>query len=404
MASITSANVIGKVLSRIEDPESLLWGDLDGALPELLKVFLESLAVSEVEQRLGAKLYERSEDRRDHRNGYRERVVQSSWCTVRIRVPRLRGQGYVPGFLERSSRALPEVESYVSKCLLCGLSRSEVYRLLESVTGCRPSEEVYRRVQEDLDARCASWRARRIDEDVEYLFLDAAWARDLVGPQAARICILAAKAVDRDGQMQMLGFERAPCENTANWRGFLMRLKERGLKPERLRLVICDEHNGLLSAIREVFGDVNVQLCWAHRMRNVRGAVRRRDRPEVVAGLRAVYQASHRKAALSAFKSWKQTWVMRYPGVVASVQQDLRELLAFFDCPEEHWQYVRTTNPIERAFRELRRQQFGNGAFANRDSCNRAVYRIFLWLNERWKNNNIWHARQRRLARAKAVA
>ena len=121
MASITSANVIGKVLSRIEDPESLLWGDLDGALPELLKVFLESLAVSEVEQRLGAKLYERSEDRRDHRNGYRERVVQSSWCTVRIRVPRLRGQGYVPGFLERSSRALPEVESYVSKCLLCGL-------------------------------------------------------------------------------------------------------------------------------------------------------------------------------------------------------------------------------------------------------------------------------------------
>lgn len=81
--------------------------------------------------------------------------------------------------------------------------------------------------------------------------------------------------------------------------------------------------------------------------------------------------------------------------MVEGVRKDLGHLLAFYDCPRLHREYVRTSNPIERVFRELRRQQFGCGAFANRDACNRAVFRVFNWLNELWKGKDIWQPRMR---------
>ena len=178
-----------------------------------MKVFLEALAVSEVEARAGARLYERGPARRDHRNGYRERKVQTSYATVTVRIPRLRGQGYVPSVPERDRRAIPEVECWVLRAFSCGLSRAEVIRLMESVTSCHPSESLLRKVQTELDARVKAWRERELRGDWQYLFLDAAWAKAIVGVHATRVCLLSAKAVDVAGRVEMLGFERAPIEN-----------------------------------------------------------------------------------------------------------------------------------------------------------------------------------------------
>lgn len=157
--------------------------------------------------------------------------------------------------------------------------------------------------------------------------------------------------------------------------------------------MIFDEHKGLVSAAVEVFGDVGYQLCWAHRCRNVRKAVNACDRRSVIAGLQQVYLAPNLPAAKEALRRWCVRWMDKYPSVVAGVKEDAGLLLAFFGCPELHWEYVRTTNPIERVFLELRRQQFGCGAFANRDACNRAVYRVFARLNELWSGKDIWQSR-----------
>jgi transposase-like protein len=362
----------------------------------LTKVLLEAMAESEVERRLGARLHERAETRTDHRNGYRRRRVQMSYQVVEIRIPRLRGQGFVPSFLEPNHRAIAEVEGWVAKAFLSGLSRAEVIRLLESTTGCRPSDSLLRRVQFELDIRVKEFRERQLTGRYQYVFLDAAWAKDIVGVNATRICILTAVGVTYSGVKEILSFERATVENESVWRGFLGRLVERGLKPGDLDLVISDEHKGLVNAACEVLGDVPHQWCWAHRMRNVWKAVMATDRKEVVAGLKLVYSAEHLSGAKDAFRRWENSWQGKYPGVVARVKEDLGHLLAFYSCDKLHWEYIRTSNPIERVFRELRRQQFGCGAFANRDACNRAVFRVFNWLNELWKDKNIWQPRSRK--------
>jgi putative transposase len=405
MKSIPLREVLKEIVCLPHDRENLVYGDLDSTMANVTKLLLELLAESEVERRTGARLHERGETRTDHRNGYRHRKVQMSYQVVEIRIPRLRGQGFVPSFLEPNHRAVVEVEKWVAKAFLAGLSRAEVIRLLDSVTGCRPSDHLLLRVQEELDRQVKAFRERTLPERYQYLFLDAAWAKDIVGVNATRICIMTAVGVTYSGRKEILGFERTAVENEPSWRGFLSRLKDRGLDPRDLSLIICDEHKGLLGAISEILGDVPLQLCWAHRCRNVRKAVAAADRKDVIAGLQEVYDARHLHAAKDAFKRWETRWREKYPAQVLSVKEDLGYLLTFYHCQETHWEYVRTTNPIERAFRELRRQQYGCGAFANRNACYRAVFRVFNWLNELWKDKNIWRSsrRRRRSSLAKAA-
>ena len=401
MSSITLKEVLEKAACRISDVENLVYGELDSAMAGLTKVLLEAMAESEVEKRAGVRLHERGETRADHRNGYRRRNVQMSYQVVEIRIPRLRGQGFVPSFLEPNHRAIAEVEGWVAKAYLSGLSRSGVIRLLESTTGCRPSDDLLRRVQEELDTMVKVFRERPLTGRYQYLFLDAAWTKDIVGMNATRICIMTAVGVTYSGEKEILGFERITTENESGWRGFLTRLKDRGLEPADVSLVISDEHNGLLKAASEVLGDVPHQLCWAHRCRNVRKAVLSADRKAVIAGLREVYDARSLLWSKDAFRRWETRWSGQYPGVVQAVKEDLGHLLAFYNCPQLHWEYLRTSNPIERVFRELRRQQFGCGAFANREACNRAVFRVFNWLNELWKGKDIWQPRLRKAKRVK---
>lgn len=399
MNNITLKEVFEKAACRIPDGENLAYADLDSASASVCKLLLEFIAESEVEKRLGVKLHERGENRTDYRNGYRRRMVQTSYQVVEIRIPRLRGSGFVPSFLEPNHRAIREVEAWVSKALLSGLSRAEVIRLLESTTGCRPSDRLLKRVQLEIDEKVKAFRERKLLGRYQYLFLDAAWAKDIVGITGTRICIMTAIGITHTGVKEILGFERTSRENESSWKGFLGRLVQRGMKPCELEMVISDEHNGLLNAASEVLGDVAHQLCWAHRIRNVRKAVAAADRGEVVGGLKPVYDAKHLPAAKDSFRLWERRWNEKYPGLVASVKEDLGYLLAFYSCDELHREYVRTSNPIERTFRELRRQQYGSGAYANREACNRAVYRVFNWLNERWKDIDIWQ--QRKAKRAK---
>lgn len=393
MTSITIKEVLRKAASRIGDDEDLVYGELNSATAGLTKILLETLAESEVEKRIGVGLHERGETRCDYRNGYRKRTVQMSHQVMEIRIPRLRGQGFVPSFLDPNRRAVAQVEDWVGKAFLSGLGRGEVVRLMESTTGCRPSGDVLKRVQVQLDEQVSKFRNRPLIGRYQYLFLDAAWAKDIVGIGATRICIMTAVGVTYKGEKEILGFERTHIENESGWRGFIRRLVERGLRPSELALVVSDEHNGLLNAVSEVLGDVPHQLCWAHRMRNVWKAVNAADRKEVVKGLQGVYKAKHLSLAKDAFRKWKDKWQEKYPSVVSSVEEDLGYLLAFYSCDSLHWEYIRTSNPIERCFRELRRQQYGCGAYANRDACNRAVYRVFRWLNELWSGKNIWQAR-----------
>ena len=398
MASMTPLGFLRQVRSGIEDGEGARYGDLSSAMADSIQCLLEGIAESEVAARIGVGFHERSDARQDYRNGVRYRQVQTAYTTLTLRVPRLRGQGYVPSFVERGHRALSEVEAWVSRGFLSGLSRIDIIRYMESTCGVRPSEDVLRRVQADLDVHAKAFKERSLVDAYDYLFLDAAWVKDIVGAGAGRICVLTAVGVTPGGQKQVLGFERGKQESESSWRGFLMRLKERGLRAADLKLVISDAHRGILAAVPEVLGDVAHQLCWAHRVRNVRASVAKSDQKAVVLGLRAIYQAQNTQVARAGWVVFRDKWLPIYPTMIAHLEAELRYLLAFLEMPVAHQRYVRTTNPIERVFLDLRRRRFGCGAFANRLACDRVLYAVYRLLNELWKDKDIWQKRRLALA------
>ena len=216
---------------------------------------------------------------------------------------------------------------------------------------------------------------------------------------ATRICILTALGITEEGEKELFGFERCQRESESSWRCFLSRLRERGLDPSRLALVISDEHKGLAAALGEVMEDVLHQLCWAYRVRNIFKVIAKADRKAMLDGLKAIYAAFHKRAAQAAFRACRLQWVGKYPSIVQSLEEDLGQLLCHLDMPELHRKYLRTTNPIERRFLELRRRRFGCGAFANRAQSERVVFG-----NRKWKDKNIWLERSRKLRRTKAGA
>jgi putative transposase len=185
--SISLREVLRQAQQVVSDPEDRVYGDMDSLMADGVKCLLEGIAASEVEQRLGVRLYERGEDRCGHRNGYRERGVTTPARHVTIRIPRIREYGYVPSFLTPRHRAIEEVEDYVASALLAGVSRAQIIRYMQDSTGCRPSDGLLKQVEGEIDRLAKEFKERQLVRKYAYLFLDAAWAKDIVGVHAERV-------------------------------------------------------------------------------------------------------------------------------------------------------------------------------------------------------------------------
>ena len=161
-------------------------------------------------------------------------------------------------------------------------------------------------------------------------------------------------------------------------------LYQRGLAGRRLRLVITDGSTGLAAAVGLVYPQARVQRCWAHKLRNIADKVPRKE-GSCVAQAAAIYRAANRRRAERAFRRWAKRWQKARPKAVACVERDLEQLLNFFAMPEAHWKKVRTTNVIERAFREVRRRTRPMSSFTNPASCERIVFGVINHLNSSWE-------------------
>jgi transposase-like protein len=134
-----------------------------------------------------------------------------------------------------------------------------------------------------------------------------------------------------------------------------------------------------------VYPYVPVQRCWAHKLRNVAAKLPRKLQGECLGELKKVYLAENQREAVRLFRLWATSWRDVAAKAVACVEQDLDELLSFLAAPKSHWRKVRTTNAIERAFREVRRRTRPMSCFQNSASVNRIIYGIVSHLNNNWK-------------------
>ncbi len=207
--------------------------------------------------------------------------------------------------------------------------------------------------------------------------------RDGAGKVRRRV-VLVAYGITGQGQREVIAYRLAQGESEAAWTAFLQDLFLRGLEGGELRLVISDGSAGLRAALGLVYPGVPMQLCWAHKLRNIADKVAKAE-GSCVREAAAIYQASSRSEAEQAFRRWAERWRRSRPRAVASLECHLDELLSFFAVPAGHGKPVRTTNIIERSFREVRRRTRPMSSFTNPASCDRIVFGVISHLNHYWE-------------------
>jgi transposase-like protein len=199
--------------------------------------------------------------------------------------------------------------------------------------------------------------------------------------------VLVALGMTPEGKKEVIDFTIAHGESQAAWDAFLSDLYKRGLRAEGLELIVTDGGKGLLAALPFVYPGIPIQRCWAHKTRNVLNCIRKRDQEAAKKDLAAISNAMGIRQARTALKRFADKWEGLYPRALASLRECEEDLFAFFRIKDTAlWKKIRTTNLIERRFRELRRRTRPMGVFSDRTSMERILYAIFA--HENFKNKS----------------
>jgi putative transposase len=374
--------------ARLQQVKNSEWfvHDLEEQLKENHRLFLEELMRYERQQHLGVAPYERAPKRADQANGFYRRTLVTRLGPMELSVPRSRTGLFQTQILPRYQRREAVVDKALRKVFLLGVSTRQAGPALASLLEEAVSAATVSAVSKVLDETVAGWHRRALSDTYRYLILDGVSVRiRLVGKVQRRVA-LCAYGVSEEGQRELIDFLLVRSESEAHWRSLLEELWRRGLRGTKLKLISTDGNPGLSAALKLVWPRVSLQRCWAHKLRNVAGKLKR-SQQECLQQAKLIYQADTRTEAIATFRAWKTRWSASAERAVRCLEEDLEQLLAFYDSPQAHWKRLRTTNVIERLFVEVRRRIRTMCAFTTRDSCERILFSVFDRMNNHWRKH-----------------
>jgi len=360
------------------------WEAQEEAVKEFRRRFINGALEAERDMLLGCKSHERTGKRKDYRNGYWTRWITVKDGRLEVRMPRIRGMSYESGIIPRYKQRVDAVDAALMKIFVYGASTRLAGEALRPLLGERVSAQTVSNIAGSLDADLKRYHSRKLKDEYLYLFLDGIYLKTRTGFGAKKKVVLTAYGIKVDGRRELIDFVVTNAESEKKWWRFLNSLYRRGLTGEALGLVVMDGNPGLENAVDLVWAFVKRQRCWAHKLRNVANYLKKKHLDQCIKGARAIYSAKNRKEAERAYGKWEKKWRPIAPKAVRCLEKDLDELLHFYSCPKGIWIKVRTTNVIERAFREVRKRTRPMSCFNNVQSIERIVYAMLSHLNEQW--------------------
>jgi transposase-like protein len=353
------------------------------AIPEMMRVLINNAMQVERSRYLQAEQYERTKDRKGHANGFKPKTIQTRIGNITFAVPQVREGGFYPSALEKGLRSERALTITLAEMYVQGVSTRKVKTITEQLCGIEVSATQVSRATAQLDEVLQEWRERPLGE-ISYLFVDARYEKIREAGQVRDAAVLVASGITPEGERQILGVSVSLSEHETHWKAFLKSLKERGL--HGIKLIISDDHEGLGSARRAVFGGIPWQRCQFHLQQNAGAYLPRQSmRLEVAADIRAIFNAPDRKTAEELLQSAIQKYAISAPRLSSWLENNLFEGFLVFDFPLEHRRTIRTTNSLERINKEIRRRTRVVGVFPNQASCLRLVSALLMETCEEWQ-------------------
>jgi putative transposase len=362
---------------------------LEEASPDLLRAmvkdFAEALMGAEADALCGAPYGERSLERVNRRNGYRERDWDTRVGSIELAVPKLREGSYFPEWLlQPRRRAEQALVSVVADAYLAGVSTRRVEKLVQQLGIDRMSKSQVSRLARSLDEIVEDFRTRPLDgAPYPYLTLDALVVKCREGGRTVNACVVHAVAVNREGFRESLGLDVVTSEDGAAWLAFLRGLVARGLSG--VRLVTSDAHPGLVDAIAATLPGAAWQRCRTHCMRNLLTRVPKAAQSFVATMVRTIFAQPDADTVLEQHARIVDQLATRFPDAAALLEEVAPDLLAFTAFPKEHWRQVWSNNSLERLNKEIRRRTDVVGIFPDRASIVRLVGAVLTEQHDEWQ-------------------
>ena len=355
-------------------------------LKQFIRVSISTLVKAEMEQ-IRSSLQTESQS---HFNGYYNRQLVSPFGKIdNIPIPRFRN-----GFGETMPTVLNSFETekdrtwqLLSDMHLMGISQCKVKQLADKHLGLKISATAIKEAMHNLVMdESAQINNQPLSDEYEYLFMDGIWEKVKGGgwdnTKAVVLCVLGVKT---DGSRKLIGFTLARAEDEDSWRQLLENIKQRGLVGNALNLITMDDSVGAKAAIDKIYPSVPIQNCLVHKLRSVQSKTSYKHKTAVIEDLKAITNAQSPDEAIVAAKAIVKKWYVKEEKAMNSLKHNFEYCLTYFQFPKEDWKKIRTTNLIEREFREVRRRtKVNNHSFNDCGSARRYHEGILQYLNNNY--------------------
>ncbi len=376
--------MVDNTMDALEWLRKQLEGDGDDLVREMVREFAQRLMAAEVDVVAGAGWGEVSQERLNHRNGYRHRPFDTRVGSIDLAIPKLRRGSYFPDWLlDPRRRAEKALVAVVAECYIRGVSTRRVDGLVKTLGIESLSKSQVSRMAGELDAMVTEFRNRPLDAGpYTCVWMDALTQKVREGGRIINVAVVIAVGVNRDGHREILGLDVITSEDGAGWLAFLRGLVARGLAGTCL--VISDAHPGLVDAIASTLVGASWQRCRTHSMRNLLTRVPKSAQSMVATLVRTIFEQPDAASVWAQHARVVDQLTERFPAAAEHLAEAASDVLAFTGFPTEHGRQIWSNNPQERLNNELRRRTDVVGIFPNRDAVIRLVGAVLAEQHDEW--------------------
>ena len=324
-----------------------------------------------------------------------ERAIQTGVGPVEVRRAKVRDRGkvgaaekirFTSSILPKWARRTKSLDALLPILYLRGVSTGAFQEALSALLGKDApnlSPAVITRLTAEWQADYEAWQKRALSaRRYVYVWADGVYLQARM--EAAAECMLVLIGATPEGKKELVGFQTGVRESAQSWRELLVDVKRRGLEiaPD---LAVGDGALGFWKAIEEVFPGTRHQRCWVHKTANVLNKVPLSVQVNMKADLREIYGAPTRAAAETAIDVFADKYGAKYDKAVACLTKDREALLAFFDFPAEHWDHLRTSNPIESVFATVRHRTVRTKGSLSPKTAKLMVFKLVSAAAKTWR-------------------
>ena len=355
--------------------------DIQDALKDLLGGTIKEMMEAEMDEHLGYGKSERYESD-DYRNGYKSKMVNSSYGQVGIEVPQDRKSTFEPQIVKKRQKDISDIDQKIISMYAKGMTTRQISETIEDIYGFETSEGFISDVTDKILPQIEDWQNRPLDEVYPILYIDAIHYSVRDNGVIRKLAAYVILGINTGGKKEVLTIQVGDNESSKYWLSVLNELKNRGVKDI---LVICaDGLTGIKEAIGAAFPKTEYQRCIVHQVRNTLKYVPDKDRKAFATDLKTIYQASDEKKALVALEHVTGKWTPKYPNSMKRWKDNWDVISPIFKFSSVVRKVIYTNNAIESlnsTYRKLNRQR---SVFQSDTALLKALYLATFEATKKW--------------------